>query len=191
MRAFWQAGYEATSVTDLERATGLNKSSLYNAFGSKEGLYLRCLDRYAALYSEALIAELAAPRFRDAAENFLVKVLDRPGKGGLPRGCFVTMAGMEEVAAGGKVGRRVAQCIESLFAALRGRCEQAKEEGELPPEADCDQVAALLVALARGIAVLDRSEGGKEGARLALSGALAAIDGIAGASAGGDRGLRT
>ncbi|MEM8645620.1 MAG: helix-turn-helix domain-containing protein, partial [Pseudomonadota bacterium] len=46
MRAFWQRGYEATSLSDLEAATGLNKSSLYNAFESKEALFVRCLERY-------------------------------------------------------------------------------------------------------------------------------------------------
>ena len=50
MVQFWRAGYADTSLDDLSRTTGLNRSSLYSSFGDKESLYLRCLDRYAARY---------------------------------------------------------------------------------------------------------------------------------------------
>jgi TetR/AcrR family transcriptional repressor of nem operon len=43
---FWERGYELTSVSDVERRTGLNRSSLYQAFGSKRGLFDAALDRY-------------------------------------------------------------------------------------------------------------------------------------------------
>lgn len=46
MNAFWQHGYEATSMCDLETATGLKRISIYNAFGDKEGMFLAALDMY-------------------------------------------------------------------------------------------------------------------------------------------------
>lgn len=46
MRTFWRLGYDATSIGELERATGLSRISVYNTFGDKEGLFLRALDRY-------------------------------------------------------------------------------------------------------------------------------------------------
>lgn len=46
MNAFWQHGYEATSMCDLENATGLKRISIYNAFGDKEGMFLAALDMY-------------------------------------------------------------------------------------------------------------------------------------------------
>ncbi|MFE3937880.1 TetR/AcrR family transcriptional regulator, partial [Streptomyces goshikiensis] len=50
MIQFWRAGYADTSLDDLSRTTGLNRSSIYSSFGDKDSLYLRCLDRYAARY---------------------------------------------------------------------------------------------------------------------------------------------
>ena len=52
MVRFWRAGYADTSLDDLSRATGLNRSSIYSSFGDKDSLYLRCLDRYAAGYGD-------------------------------------------------------------------------------------------------------------------------------------------
>lgn len=52
---FWAQGYEATSITDLVEGTGLNKSSLYNCFGSKEGLYAAAIERYVDVRSSMLI----------------------------------------------------------------------------------------------------------------------------------------
>ena len=46
MTIFWERGYDATSITDLEKATGLSRISIYNTFGDKEGLFLRALDLY-------------------------------------------------------------------------------------------------------------------------------------------------
>lgn len=46
MRVFWQQGYDRTSIRDLEQATGLNASSLYNAWGGKEALFRQVLDYY-------------------------------------------------------------------------------------------------------------------------------------------------
>ncbi len=46
MNLFWKKGYNGTSIRDLEKATGLGKSSLYNTFGGKEALFLVTLKRY-------------------------------------------------------------------------------------------------------------------------------------------------
>src|SRR3954447_26234557 len=63
MIQFWRAGYADTSVDDLSRATGLNRSSIYSSFGDKDTLFLRCLDRYAARNGDKYDAALsgAAP----------------------------------------------------------------------------------------------------------------------------------
>src|ERR1700747_1473227 len=58
MKVFWQKGYESTSLTDLTEAMGINRPSLYAAFGDKEALFRKALDRYndgpAAYVREAL-----------------------------------------------------------------------------------------------------------------------------------------
>jgi TetR/AcrR family transcriptional repressor of nem operon len=58
---FWERGYEATSITDLERATGLSRSSIYQAFGDKRGLYHAALERYRTRWIEPRLSAMAAP----------------------------------------------------------------------------------------------------------------------------------
>ena len=58
---FWQLGYEAVSLTDLERATGLNRSSIYNAFGSKRGLFDVAVENYLETIIRPRIAPLLDP----------------------------------------------------------------------------------------------------------------------------------
>ena len=59
MIQFWRAGYADTSLDDLSRATGLNRSSIYSSLGDKDTLFLRCLDRYATRYGDEYDAALS------------------------------------------------------------------------------------------------------------------------------------
>jgi TetR/AcrR family transcriptional repressor of nem operon len=58
---FWERGYEATTVSDLEQATGLNRSSLYLHFGPKRSLFARALDRYTETFIEPLVRGIVVP----------------------------------------------------------------------------------------------------------------------------------
>lgn len=68
MATFWQLGYDATSIGDLEKTTGLSRISIYNTFGDKEGLFLRALDKYHAT---------AAPIFKDHLAQGGLKELEQ------------------------------------------------------------------------------------------------------------------
>ena len=61
LQQFWKKGYEGTSLTDLTEAMGINRPSLYAAFGNKEGLFRRVLERYIANTGQQLQAALSAP----------------------------------------------------------------------------------------------------------------------------------
>lgn len=74
--AFWEKGYDATPLSDLEERTGLNRSSLYLAFGSKRKLLSEALDRYAAEVIEGLIGPLEASPGLEAAAAFFGRVRD-------------------------------------------------------------------------------------------------------------------
>ena len=101
-------------------------------------------------------------------------MLGRFDDGELPSGCLATIAVTSEVAGAGPVAERIAHGIAGMHRAFADRCERAREEGELPADADCEALAAMLTATARGIAVLDRS-GGRALARQAVDGALGAV----------------
>ena len=96
MIQFWRAGYADTSVDDLSRATGLNRSSIYSSLGDKDTLFVRCLDRYAARYGEKYDAALscAAAKPLLAVRAFFDVTLERIADPELPDGCLVAQSAM-------------------------------------------------------------------------------------------------
>ena len=175
MNAFWHDGYEATSVQNLERATGLNKSSLYNAYGSKEQLFTRCLERFKEVHSSRLRRELEHPDFGAAIESFFGRLVERLEDEEVPKGCLATMAAMEFGGADCEAARRVEANLDWMYDAFRRRCARAVAEGELPCETDADSVAAMLLAMTRGVAVLNRGHSDPELVRAAVRGLLASL----------------
>src|SRR5262249_40635764 len=90
MEVFWSKGYEATSLDDLCEVTGLSRSSLYAAFGSKRNLLLRSVERYVEQRNPHLTAVLAQPgpvreAFAALASQFIDQIVAGPGR----RGCFL------------------------------------------------------------------------------------------------------
>src|SRR4051794_27244234 len=77
LAVFWRNGYEGTSLTDLTAAMGINRPSLYAAFGNKEALFRRVMDRYAE-QGRALVADCGAePTARAFVERLLRGLTDR------------------------------------------------------------------------------------------------------------------
>src|SRR5579862_671469 len=71
MQVFWRKGYEGTSLSDLTEALGINRPSLYAAFGNKEDLFRKVLDRYASGPAGYVRAALSAPTARAVVEQLL------------------------------------------------------------------------------------------------------------------------
>lgn len=175
MTAFWRGGYDGTSLADLEAVTGLNKSSLYNAFVSKEALFERCLERYGQNWSAALFDALDAPRLEDALRRLLETLVERSRSSGCPKGCLATIAAMETVSETDAVAVRLTANLEAMRERLEARFQQAIDEGALGADAAPAELASMTIALSRGIAVLDRTPGGEPIARRAIEGFVAAI----------------
>src|ERR1700754_4896517 len=98
---FWDAGYAATSLTDLSDATGLGKTSLYGAFGDKHALYLRIFDEYSTHAVAGLAAELAGPAAGALARVGEHLLRNAAASAGNPRGCLLArgtaeLAGCDE-----------------------------------------------------------------------------------------------
>lgn len=164
---FWERGYEAASLTDLEAATGLNKSSLYNAYGSKEGLYLKCLEYYFECYGGALLVELESGDFKTSITGFFDTLIARLEDKSLPRGCLMTRTAMEM---GGKPGRLASDTLDKLRRAFQRRCEEAVESGELEAGTDCEAKAAGLLATSLGLTVMNQGFGDTNMLREAVRG---------------------
>ncbi|MFC8723441.1 TetR/AcrR family transcriptional regulator [Kitasatospora sp. NPDC057198] len=152
MRVFWRHGYEGTALSDLTAAMGINRPSLYAAYGNKEALFRQCLDRYHRGPARHVREALAAPTARGVAERLLrgtVEVVTREEGPGclLVHGALATGPGAEGVRAE-SAARRAAH-----REALRARFELAVRVGEFPPGTDAAVLADHLATLTYGLAV--------------------------------------
>jgi TetR/AcrR family transcriptional regulator, copper-responsive repressor len=92
MTVFWRHGYEGASLGRLQAATGLTPPSIYNAFGSKEGLYEACLDHYAGSVGARHVATLSRPACREGVRAFLLAAAREYTREGQPPGCMISTA---------------------------------------------------------------------------------------------------
>ncbi|MFK8843784.1 TetR/AcrR family transcriptional regulator [Streptomyces sp. Ac-502] len=154
MVQFWRAGYADTSVDDLSRATGLNRSSIYSSLGDKDTLFLRCLDRYAARYGDKYDAALscAASDPLAAVRAFFNVTLERIADPGLPDGCLMAQSAMAIPVLSPAVAARAKEALG--FQRLRLRA--ALKAGQLTDQ-DADAFAEHAAAVNQSLAVMSRA----------------------------------
>ena len=170
MRVFWRRGYAATSIQDLVDGTGLSRSSLYNAFDSKHGLYLLALRRYGEV-GAANAAGLAGPGpLRERVRALLMRVAaDELGDQSGP-GCLAANAALEAAGRDETVGAALAEHFRQLESALLRALQQGRERGELAAGRDPQALASFLMCTIQGLRVL-----GKGSARAGREARLTAV----------------
>src|SRR3569623_1729569 len=89
LEVFWRYGYEGASLPALTEAMGINRPSLYAAFGNKEALFRKVLDRYVQGPANHLKCALSATTAKEAVERFLYGAADKLADPSHPRGCMV------------------------------------------------------------------------------------------------------
>ena len=94
LHVFWEKGYEGTSIADLTEAMGINPPSLYAAFGNKEELFKKALDRYENLRDQVLEEAFAAPTAREAMTRLLEGTADRLSDKDKPKGCLMVQGAL-------------------------------------------------------------------------------------------------
>lgn len=155
MRAFWRAGYEATSTQDLCVATGLGRSSIYNTFHSKRTLFERALGRYMTARTDAAVALLERPApIRDKLRELLWETVDPPADD--PIGCLVVNSLVELAPRDEEIGAVLARDQTRRHDALRAALDSARRAGELPPTANPDALAHFVMATISGMRVMAR-----------------------------------
>lgn len=153
LRVFWEKGYEGASLSDLTGAMGINRPSLYAAFGDKEALFRQALERYEqgpVAYMEEALHE---PTARRAVERMLrgtVCVLTRPQS---PRGCLLVQGALACGDESMAMRKELATHRSAGELALRKRLKRAKDEGELPATTDPVDLARFYMAVMHGMSV--------------------------------------
>ena len=153
MRVFWQKGYEGTTLANLTAAMGVNRPSLYAAFGDKEALFRKVLDRYADGPAAYMKTALNAPTARNAVEQLLFGAVDLLTNPANPSMCLIAQGILACGEAADPLRREVAARRRRGESLLRARLERAVSEGELPAETDATGLARYFVTVLRGLGI--------------------------------------
>jgi AcrR family transcriptional regulator len=153
LHVFWRQGYEGTSINDLTQAIGITKPSLYAAFGNKEELFRKALDRYIDGPAGYVQTAMAKPTVREVVEDLLHGAADAVTNPENPPGCLAVQAAL----CCGDAAESIKQELMSRRATgeddLRKRFERAVAEGDLPADTDAGDLARYISAILQGMAV--------------------------------------
>lgn len=179
MRRFWESGYEATSVSDLTEAMGINSPSLYAAFGSKEELFREAVTLYAATEGASAVRWLDdEPTARTAVESMLranATAFTDPDK---PPGCMIVLSGVNCSEENASVWNFLAETRRSDHARLRERLDRAVADGDLPAGADTTGLAAFYTTVLYGLSIQARDGATRAELHAVVDAAMAAWDGL-------------
>jgi AcrR family transcriptional regulator len=153
LRVFWEKGYESTSLSDLLEAMGLTKSSLYKAFGSKEALFWRVVERYQRDYLGFRHEALAEPTPRRIAERLLYGMTELHSGGLTPVGCLELNAALACSTDTELIRRELVRNRERFRLWLRDRFEETLAIAPLPAGMTSNDAASLIISLIQGLAV--------------------------------------
>ena len=149
MHLFWRQGYEATSVSDLTRAMGINPPSLYAAFGDKEHLYLEALERYQQRRLESVVKWFdEEPTAKAAMHRLLIEAAREL------RGSMLVLSATQcsaESLQPELAGRR-----SSMRAIVKARIDRGVREGELPRGTDSNALTDFYSAVFQGMSLQAR-----------------------------------
>jgi AcrR family transcriptional regulator len=153
LRVFWQHGYEGASLAELTKAMGINKPSLYAAFGNKQDLFRKALDRYAETAARYVVEGLEAPTAREAVERILLASAEALGDARRPRGCLLVQGALACGRESQAVQRELSARRSATEAAIRERLARAKLAGDLEADAEPEQLAGFVTVMLHGMSV--------------------------------------
>jgi AcrR family transcriptional regulator len=171
---FRKDGFAATSLDDLSAATGMNRPSLYGAFGDKRELYIKSYARYrsdARAATQEIFREEMPIRKRLARIYAVALDIYLSGETG-PRGCFTVMTAGSEAVADPEIRAMVLEGLTELDKAFAACFRLAKEKGELPASADPAVLAQLASATIHTIAIRARARVPRRELEAIVKGAL-------------------
>jgi AcrR family transcriptional regulator len=153
LNVFWLHGYEGTSMAELAEALGMNKPSIYAAFGNKEELFRKALAKYLAGPAAFVAEAIKAPTAQQVVDKFLlgaVEFLTTPNK---PRGCMVVQGALTCGEGASQIQQELIQYRQSYEDALKQRFDLAITQADLPQQTNSAALAKYLATIHQGLSV--------------------------------------
>ena len=153
LAVFWRNGYEGASLPALTKAMGINRPSMYAAFGNKAALFRKAVERYdrgPAGYTRKALKEPTAREVVEALLEGIVALLTRPQN---PRGCLMVQGALACGENANRIRHELAMRRSAGVDAIRRRFQRAIDEGDLPASADASGLARFVATVMHGLAV--------------------------------------
>jgi AcrR family transcriptional regulator len=151
---FWRKGLHDATMQDLAAATGVQRGSLYNAYGDKEEIFLRAFDQYAGQFLEAAGHVLAEGDVATRLRNFLDMIVVNMTGGSPARGCLTTRTALDAAISSEAVRERVQSVLSRLEQIVAKAISSAPSK---KPAMDANRLARVVVTFTRGLAVMERA----------------------------------
>lgn len=153
LEVFWRKGYEGASLLDLTDAMAISRPSLYAAYGNKQELFRRAIDRYLDGPAAHVRAALDEPTAKKVAVRMLASGIALATDKRNPPGCFLVHGALVCGDAAADARQQLDNCRAAGELALRRRFERAQKEGDLPRSAKPGDLARWITTLSYGLAV--------------------------------------
>ncbi len=154
---FWAKGYSGASLDDLTASMGINRPSLYAAFGSKHDLYMAVIDRYAVtLGCQPVAAFHGEPDIEKAVAAFFVTSIRCVTSKDRPRGCLIATVAAEDAGEDERVRHKLSGMFGEIDRVIADRFRLARENGQLSQESDPRALARMIVSLTHSFATRAR-----------------------------------
>lgn len=154
MEAFWQNGFDGTSMQDLVEAMGINSPSIYAAFGSKEDLFRETVDLYAnAEGSSSRSALQGEGSAKQAIRTMLTKNVELFSDRAMPRGCLIVLGAVHIGSQNPALRAFVQARRREISDLVKHRLSQATIDGELPSGSNVDALSALVITVLSGLSI--------------------------------------
>ena len=162
---FWGGGYSATSLDDLTDATGMNRPSLYAAFGDKRALYAKAIHHYrdvSRVEMHKILVETQSLRegLRLVYDKALGLYYSGPPEA--PRGCFLIGTAVTEAALDPELRQALEDGFKGFDAEFEARLRVARDTGEISSRSDPAQLARIASATLYFLAVRSRTGEARE-----------------------------
>ncbi|KAF1047781.1 TetR/AcrR family transcriptional regulator [Xylophilus sp.] len=173
LEVFRRQGLAATSMLDLAQATGVQRGSLYHAYGDKKALFLRAFDLYEARFLQSVEASLAGDDAGDVLHRFFESAIAHMTAGSPSQGCLTTKTATDGSTGSAPVHARLQALVDRLGRLVTAALERPAIRRQLT--LDARAAASVVITFTRGLAVMERIHGDTKALRLAAGALTAAL----------------